>query len=290
MIKRTTALLAALLSAAACESPSGSDDEVPLSARAIVFSQDGDIWRMNGDGTGLTRLTQSPAAEDNPAWSPGGESIYYNTHLAGMVYLYRMDADGANAEQITNGPMLAAQASPAPDGQRLAFVTAGQDLDVAVRNGDGSVHTIAALPGHDSEPAWSPSGGRIAFSNAGTERGLYTVRPDGTQLMRLTTWSSGWPAWSPDGARMVVLGGEVPGPRLWVLRADGSGAEPLTGTQFFAGAADWSPDGRWIVFSAAQPAPGGFWVIRPDGSGARRLPYTGTGQYPRWRPLPRRFD
>jgi TolB protein len=290
LIKRTTAVLAALLSAAACDNPADPEREVPLSERVIAFSQDGDIWRMNADGTGVTRLTSSPAPEDNPAWSPDGNSIYYDAVLGGVPYLFRMNADGSNHVQLTGGPTVAAAPAPAPDGQRLAFVTAGQDLDLAVRAADGAIMPLTALPGHESSPAWSRVGGRIAFSRSGAERGLYTVRPDGAGVVRLTTWQSELPSWSPDGTRMVVLGGPEPGARLWVLRADGSGSEPLTPAAYFTGAADWSSDGRWIVFSAAQPAPAGFWIIRPDGSNLQRLSYTGIGQLPRWQPLPQRVD
>ncbi|HEX6371793.1 MAG TPA: hypothetical protein VF006_22920 [Longimicrobium sp.] len=290
LIKRTTAVLAALLSAAACENPNESEREVPLSERVIAFSFDGDIWRMNGDGTGVVRLTSSPAPEDNPAWSPDGKWIYFHVVLGGVPYLNRMNADGSNIVQLTSGPTAAATPAPAPDGQRLAFVTTGQDLNLAVRAADASIWPLTALSGHETSPAWSPVGGRIAFARSGTERGVYTIRSDGTDVVRLTTWESDWPSWSPDGTRMVVLGGPVPGARLWVLRADGSGSEPLTPPTYFTGAADWSSDGQWIVFSAAQPAPAGFWIIRPDGSDLQRLSYTGIGQFPRWQPLPQPFD
>lgn len=292
VIHRIPALIAltALLSAVACgDGPTGIDDEVPLADRVLVFSQDGDIWRMNGDGTGRINLTNSPAVDDNPAWSPDGLSIYFNSLRSGDVDLFRMDADGTDVAQLTSAE-LGAYPAPAPDGQRVAFVTAVQDLDLAIREANGTIRTLSALPGNESSPAWSRLGDRIAFSRDGTERGLYTVRPDGTPSLRLTTWQSDWPSWSPDGTRMVVLGGPVPGARLWVVRADGSNPEPLTPSEYFAGAADWSSDGRWIVFPSAQPAPAGFWVVRPDGSDLQRLSYTGTGQFPRWRPLPVPLD
>lgn len=291
-IQRISALIAfaALLSTVACgDGPTGTEDEVPISARVIAFSQDGDIWRMNGDGTGLVNLTNSPAVDDNPAWSPDGLSIYFNSLRSGDVDLFRMDADGHNVVQFTSFG-LGAYPAPAPDGQRVAFVTAVQDLDLAIREANGTLRTLSALPGNESSPAWSRAGDRIAFSRDGTERGLYTIRPDGTGAVRLTTWNSDWPSWSPDGARMVVLGGPVPGARLWVLRADGSNPEQLTPPEYFTGVADWSSDGRWIVFSAAQPAPAGFWVVRPDGSDLQRLSYTGIGQFPRWKPLPVKID
>jgi TolB protein len=200
--------------------------------------------------------------------------------------MFRMDADGSDVVQLTSSAVGAAHPAPAPDGQRIAFTLLGEEWNLAIREADGTLRTLTALAGDESSAAWSRAGDRIAFSRSGTDRGIYTVRPDGTSALRLTEWGSDWPSWSPDGTRMVVLGGPVPGARLWVLRADGSGSEPLTPPAYFTGAADWSSDGRWIVFSAAQPAPAGFWIIRPDGSDLQRLSYTGIGQSPRWQPLP----
>lgn len=281
-------LALAALASAACEGSTDPDGETPLGDRVIVFSRDGDIWRMNGDGTGQANLTHSPEADDNPTWS--GREILFSSARGGVPQLFRMDEDGRNVVQLTRGEQPAAEPAPAPDGQRVAFTTAAHDLDVAILQADGSVRTVAAPAGHQFSPAWSPSGDRIAFAHEGPDPGIYTVRPDGTGLTRLGAGSGEWPSWSPDGQRLVVLGGDEPSPRPWVVRVDGSGARPLTGTEFFAGAPDWSSDGEWIVFPSARPAPAGFWVVRPDGTGLRRLPYTGTGQFPRWRPLPQRFD
>jgi TolB protein len=287
MHRISTALaLAALFSAAACDGPTDPDPEVPLAERALVFSRDGDIWRVNGDGSGLRNLTQSAAADNNPVWSADGHHIYFHSGGPGLPQLFRMNSEGANVAQITDHPTGAFYPAPGPDGQTVAFATLGDDYDLAMREPDGQVRVLTALNGFESAPAWSPAGDRVAFSRDGAEDGLYTMRPDGTGLTRVTAWGSDWPSWSPDGSRLVVLGGELPGPRLYVLRADGSGGEPLTEPGFFAGAPDWSPDGRWIVFPSAQPAPSGLWVIRPDGSGAQRIPNTGTAQYPRWRPTP----
>lgn len=57
----------------------------------------------------------------------------------------------------------------------------------------------------DSAGSWSPSGGLLAFQQAGR---LAIIRRDGTGLRRLpqfSAWDSG-PAWSPDRRRLVFAG------------------------------------------------------------------------------------
>ena len=59
-----------------------------------------DIYTVNPDGTGLTRLTSDPARDDDPAWSADGRYIAFNRDL----YIWVMDADGANQRQVY-GPL-----------------------------------------------------------------------------------------------------------------------------------------------------------------------------------------
>ncbi|MCL4294441.1 MAG: PD40 domain-containing protein [Anaerolineae bacterium] len=77
---------------------------------AVTFKHDGgyDIDRLNGDGSGRVRLTQTPlwvtAMPDNPkpwnnvspAWSPDGSQIAFLTDRTGRWEIWVMSADGSN--------------------------------------------------------------------------------------------------------------------------------------------------------------------------------------------------
>ena len=111
------------------------------------------------------------------------------------------------------------------------------------------------------------SNGRIAFSQAdlvppiGGETGdlgahsqVFTIRPNGNGLTRLThverNQAAGSPDWSPDGSRIAYMSNQTGGYQIWVMRADGSHQHQVTNdADFESFQPSWSPDGEHIVFS-----------------------------------------
>ena len=62
------------------------------------------------------------------------------------------------------------------------------------------------------------------------------------------------PTWSPDGARIAFNTGLDNAPRVYIARADGSGARAITRPRLFASAPASSPDGRLIaIIGAGKP-------------------------------------
>jgi dipeptidyl aminopeptidase/acylaminoacyl peptidase len=132
--------------------------------------------------------------------------------------------------------------------------------------------------------AFPGANGRIAVND---DRFIYSMNPDGTGLVRLTTPSAGSdsdPAWSADGTK-IALSRSLPYPsserQIWTMNADGSNQTRLT-----SGSSDrspaWSPDGTKIVFARAN----NIYTMNADGSGLMQLTNVGTGtaQDPAWSP------
>jgi Tol biopolymer transport system component len=88
--------------------------------------------------------------------------------------------------------------------------------------------------------------GRIAFVRNDQ---IYTVRPDGTGIHRLTTIGKNYhPKWSPSGQRIAFVHETSTGATdLWVMSAKGSGKAQVTHVGDVT-EPTWSPNGRYLAF------------------------------------------
>ena len=202
----------------------GSGNFTPIYSpdqQRIAFSalRDGDtnpeVWVMNADGTGATRLTQTPPALPgqqfvwslHPTWSANGQQIAYASTVSGSTQIWIMNSGGTNQRQLTSG--------------------LGPDYP------DANV------------PHWSLDGSKITFWSGfeGQYGDVWTMDPDGSNPVRVTTTpdlvNSDDPHWSPDGTRIVFGRGSPGQPRsMWVIEvATGNESEIITGVQW----ADWQP-------------------------------------------------
>jgi Tol biopolymer transport system component len=144
---------------------------------------------------------------------------------------------------------------------------------------------LALVVVSSAEATFSGKNGRIAYtwSRGGEDFdgpgpvphlvGIVSVRPNG-EGRRLIARGAIQPKYSPGGGRIAFLRA-----RLWVARADGHGAHPVTPSGWLVGRHTWSPGGTRLAFERNFRNSGGgaLYTVRPDGSGLKRLLTTPLG-------------
>lgn len=285
--------------------PSGAANQTfngSLEKIAYTSNRDGvdEIWVINVDGTGNTRLTTTTSANRNPTWSPDGTQIAFSSDRNGNAkQIFRMNADGSN--QVYTG---ATGDHPkwSPDGAKFVAIdqrTGDTYPKVYVQNIDGtSPVAVYSVPGgaslyHDlpSSAVWGPDG-LVYYATKRTDATgfitTYSVSASGagtSTIGNLDLYTRG-----PNGASagIVHTGSLVPKDDALVVNG-------TTLVNFLHGmsAASFSPDGARLTFSVGQSVTTtpsttqDVFLINADGSAYTRLTLDGSANRdPEWSPVP----
>ncbi len=137
-----------------------------------------DIYRMHPDGSGVERLTNDPAFDDQGALSPDGRTLaFVSTRGGGTADIWLMDVASKTYRNLTKHRSGNFRPAWSPDGAWIAFTS-----------------------DRDARPATNP--GRWEHLQS---TGIYIVKPDGQGLRRLTRKDgvAGSPSWSADGRKIL---------------------------------------------------------------------------------------
>jgi Tol biopolymer transport system component len=284
----------------ATEAPVAGDTPRPTAAVApaveggIAFAslRDGnwEIYVMNADGTGQTRLTNNSVFDQEPAWSPDGKKIAYWSFSARNNEIYVMNADGSARTRLTNHRGTDGAPAWSPDGQRIAFnALRTENWEIYVMGADGSDPTnLTNDPADDFYPDWSPDGQYIAFDAFGTDDSeIYVMDADGFVVTNLTNHPARdtFPEWSPDGQQIAFTTDRDGNLEIYVMNADGTGLTNLTNNPADDIFPSWSSDGRRIAFESERDGNWEIYVMNADGSGATNLTNNPAfDKFPDWSP------
>jgi TolB protein len=210
--------------------------------RRVAFSalragdHDPELFVMSVAGGSVRRLTDNHLPDFQPTWSPNGRLLAFTSIRTGLSQIYRMRADGSSQRRLTNAFGNCDSPAWSPRGSLIAFHCAMAAEKVSVMRPDGT-HIRTLLRRRETietNPAWSPDGRVIAFARglrgpSWRGLGIWTIRPDGRRLRRVTT-SGGDPAFSPDGRWLAFVRLRNGNQELYKVRASGRGLVQLTNT------------------------------------------------------------
>ncbi len=165
-------------------SPDGKRLALVLSGSSGNF----DIYVLDLASQGLTRITDDPAIDTEPTWSPDGQTLYFSSDRGGAPQIYAVAAQaGAKPRRVSFGAAYVARPRVSPDGKLLAVMAQeGNVSRVGVIDlASGQLNLLSRGP-LDESPSFAPNGAALIY--AGRDRGqgvLATVSIDGQVSLRL---------------------------------------------------------------------------------------------------------
>lgn len=138
-------------------SPDGTIIAFQLGGIKKFSRQKADIYKMHTDVSGFTKLTENPAHDKVPVFSPDGAFITFQTYRDGNFELYRMRSDGTEQARLTNHPAKDKRSTWSPDGSRICFQSyRSGHWELYTMNPDGSdIRQITSGTVDSKHPNWS---------------------------------------------------------------------------------------------------------------------------------------
>ena len=233
---------------------------------------------------------------------PGGGidrgKIVFSSIASGNWDIWSVKPDGSGLTQITDTRINEHSPAVSPDGKEIVFVDTQRSLWIT--NLDGSKRQKIHLPeGIYAQPAWSPTGDKLAFVN-------FIVMPaDSSEIWCMERINGEWgdpekltlyppmrlyPSFSPDGARIAytqmsrdALLGAVE--EIGILDLTEKTVTEITSDGVDSFKPVWSPSGKYIAYTSNKNGHYDIWVVSVEDK--RKRPLTTSAFYdgePTWSP------
>ncbi len=230
-----------------------------------------EIYAIKSDGTGLRQLTDNPAGDNSPRWSPDGTSILFISPREGGPQAWLLPADGGEARKLTDFSMGIGDPIWTADGKAFVFSTdvfpeCGADndcnkkTDASISDGPLQAHMADhLLYRHWTE--WKDGKRTHTFVYSLPGKTLADRTPGDFDAPSFSLGGGGT-AVSPDGKELCVVSNHDPveaqstNGDLWIVPVDGGRMVNITAeNKAYDGDPQYSPDGRYIAYRT-QKVPG----------------------------------
>lgn len=153
-----------------------------------------DIYKMNADGSDVTRLTDRLGYDGGPFYSPDGQQFCWRrfSQDGATAEIYTMSIDGGQPQQLTRLEAMSWAPYYHPSGEYLIFTTnrhgfANFELYLVRADGGGDPVRVTHTAGFDGLPVFLPDGHRISWTSnrVGTRSQIFIGDWDHDQARQL---------------------------------------------------------------------------------------------------------
>jgi Tol biopolymer transport system component len=237
-------------------SESESEDEYSIKKVVFTSNRDGNknIYSINIDGTGITRLTSYSGSDFYPEASPDGRKIAYASDIGGIWQIMVMDWDGKNKKQITHNSFRCGYPSWSFDGKYIYFE--------AYINGDWELYRVKSdgteqkrLTFNSTYNDWHPNGHPFKYeiiyeSGVTGKENIYVMNHSGSGIRKIG--GSGprrrVPDVSNDGTKITYMRYSGDNSDIWIMDYSGQNETKLTSNPDWDGHPSFSPDDKYIIY------------------------------------------
>jgi TolB protein len=175
-------------------------------------------------------------------------------------------------------------------GSKIAFTQKGAASAIFAMDFDGAnAYRVSNNSSQNILPAWSPSGGQIAYTSfMRNNPDLYVASSGGGRPNKLSSqrgMNTG-AAWSPDGKQIALTLSKDGNPEIYVISAaDGNVVRRITNDRAIDTSPAWSPDGGHLAFVSDRNGGPQIFVVPAAGGAARQVSFNGSyNTTPTWMP------
>ncbi|MBN1297274.1 PD40 domain-containing protein [bacterium] len=253
-----------------------------------------DIFWIQPDGSELKQLTDDPAEDIWPIWSPDGQWIVFQSDRSGNRDVWMMAPDGSGLRNPTRHDAMDESPYWTASGNQIVFSSNRTgEFEIFVMNRDGSnvKQVTRSDAGMELLPAVSPIQDVVAYSaNKPLIPGwhIYTLSLNGGNPLRVSSEPGCRARWSPDGQFLAYVSGSMGNPTdIYTFRENGRRRQRLVATPEYDYDPCFAPDGKYVCFArAAGKDKSGWdlWIVAIGGRELRSLTTDGLdNRFPCWR-------